>query len=136
MFVNLLFIQFLTSFLFNERLSATQKVDSDDFLDKSVGFMQGNLDKALALTEIADFLNYSVSHFSFRFKNKTSFSPIEYFNDLKIQKACQYLRFTELRVKEIAEKIDFEDAFYFSRLFTGVMGSSPRAYRNSFVKVK
>ncbi|HVS95503.1 MAG TPA: helix-turn-helix transcriptional regulator, partial [Puia sp.] len=55
--------------------------------------------------------------------------PIEYFNHLKIQKACQYLLHTELRIKEIACKLGFEDPFYFSRMFHKLMGMSPNQYR-------
>ena len=60
---------------------------------------------------------------------KTGFSPIEYFNHLKVQKACQYLLFTDLRVKEIADKLGIEDPYYFSRMFSKLMGMSPGTYR-------
>ena len=46
-----------------------------------------------------------------------------------MQKACQYLLFTELRIKEIAFRLGMDDAYYFSRLFSKVMGVSPKAYR-------
>ena len=48
---------------------------------------------------------------------------------LKVQKACQYLLFTDLRIKEIANKLGIEDQYYFSRMFTKIMGMSPVAYR-------
>jgi AraC-like DNA-binding protein len=91
--------------------------------------MQNNLDKTLPIGKIAQSVNLSPSHFSYLFKKKTGFSPIEYFNHLKVQKACQYLLLTELRMKEIAEKIGIEDPYYFSRMFTKVMGISPVNYR-------
>ena len=71
----------------------------------------------------------SVSHFTYLFKNKTGFTPIEYFNHLKIQQACQYLLFTELRVKEISYELGIDDPYYFTRIFTKVMGMSPNTYR-------
>jgi AraC-like DNA-binding protein len=45
--------------------------------------------------------------------------------------ACQYLHFTELRVKEIADKLGIEDPYYFTRLFTKLMSMSPNQYRSS-----
>jgi AraC-like DNA-binding protein len=39
------------------------------------------------------------------------------------------LRETDLSVKEIANRLGYEDQFYFSRLFKLVNGISPRAYR-------
>jgi AraC-like DNA-binding protein len=83
----------------------------------------------LTLEEIARQVNLSPSHFSFIFKKKTGFSPIEYFNHLKIQKACQYLLFTDLRIKEISSELGIDDQYYFSRLFTKVMGFAPNDYR-------
>ncbi|MBC7626240.1 MAG: helix-turn-helix transcriptional regulator [Ferruginibacter sp.] len=54
---------------------------------------------------------------------------MEYFNHLKIQKACQFLLFTKLRIKEISIELGIEDHYYFSRLFHKVMGVSPVCYR-------
>ena len=46
-----------------------------------------------------------------------------------MQKACQYLLLTDLRVNEIGEKLGIEDPYYFTRLFTKKMGVSPTQYR-------
>jgi AraC-like DNA-binding protein len=93
--------------------------------------MQDHIDKNLTLADLAGHVNYSASHYSFRFRHKTGFSPIEYFSHLKIQKACQYLQFTDLRIKEIACKVGLNDAYYFTRLFGKTMGFSPKEYRQS-----
>lgn len=42
---------------------------------------------------------------------------------------CQYLLFTRLRIKEISQELGIEDQYYFSRMFTKVMGISPNDYR-------
>ena len=55
---------------------------------------------------------------------------MEYVNHLKLQKACQYLMFTSMRIKEIAAQIGMFDPFYFSRFFKKQMGMSPKQYRN------
>jgi AraC-like DNA-binding protein len=104
-------------------------VHAADPVESSISFMQQNLAQLLSLEEIAQSVNFSASHYSAIFRKKTGFAPIEYFNHLKIQRACQYLHFTELRVKEIADKLGFEDPYYFSRLFTKLMGMSPNQYR-------
>ena len=91
--------------------------------------MNKKIDYMMSLEEIAKSVNLSSSHFSALFKKKTGFSPIEYYNHLKIQKACQYLLFTDLRVKEISYKLGINDPYYFSRLFSKVMGMAPNDYR-------
>lgn len=135
-YVNLLFLQFLSSFLFSDRFSVNLQNKTDSFLEKSICFMQDHVDKNLTLQDFAGHVNYSPSHYSLKFKNETGFSPIEYFNQLKIQKACQYLQFTDLRIKEIAFKIGIHDAYYFTRLFGKTMGFSPKDYRRSRAAIK
>ncbi|MBA4058419.1 MAG: AraC family transcriptional regulator, partial [Marivirga sp.] len=84
----------------------------------------------VTLESLASFVNLSLSHYSSIFRKKTGYSPIVYFNHLKIQHACQFLQFTSLRINEISGKLGIEDPYYFSRLFTKVMGISPLEYRN------
>ncbi|HSV11670.1 MAG TPA: AraC family transcriptional regulator [Hanamia sp.] len=128
-YVNMCLQYFLTSFIFNEHYNIADKKQSNDTINCSITFMQENIDKMLTLKSLSDCVHLSASHFSFLFRKKTGFSPIEHFNHLKVQKACQYLLFTDLRIKEIADKLGIEDPYYFSRMFTKIMGMSPAAYR-------
>lgn len=104
-------------------------LNNKDSTNQAIDFLSKSLDKVLTIDEISAAVNLSTSHFSYVFKKKTGYTPIEYFNHLKIQKACQYLLFTELRIKEIALELGIEDQYYFSRLFSKVMGLSPVEYR-------
>jgi len=128
-YVNMCLQYFLTSFIFNEHYNIADKKQSNDPINGSIAFMQENMDKMLTLKTLAECVHLSASHFSFLFRKKTGFSPVEHFNHLKVQKACQYLLFTDLRIKEIADKLGMEDPYYFSRMFTKIMGMSPSAYR-------
>jgi len=128
-YVNLCLLHFLSSFIFSENYSVAEKKQDVDTVNLSISYMQKHIDEMVTLQTMAQSVNLSVSHFSFLFRKKTGFSPIEYFNHLKVQKACQYLLFTDLRIKEIADKLGIEDPYYFSRMFTKVMGMSPAIYR-------
>lgn len=127
---NMSFWHFLVSIVYNTKLPGATKQNDKNEIDRAIDFLSERIDQILALEDIAAAVNLSVSHFSYVFKKKTGFSPIEYFNQLKIQKACQYLLFTDLRIKEIGDKIGFTDPFYFSRVFTKVMGMSPKEYKD------
>ena len=83
----------------------------------------------ITLEELAAHFKYSASHFSMLFQKETGSSPINYFLRLKIQKACQYIELTDLKLQDIATAIGFEEPAYFSRLFTKIMGMTPSAYR-------
>ena len=128
-YCNMCLGHFLTTMIYNDRYEPRSQVKNSDVLEKAIDFLSSNIGEMLTLNKMASAVNLSPSHFSFLFKRKMGFPPIEYFNHLKVQKACQYLLFTDLRVREIALELGIEDPYYFARMFTKVMGLSPKNYR-------
>jgi len=128
-YANTCLYHYLASFIYDDKFMLSEKKQEDDTVELSISYMQQNISQLLSLDELAKLVNFSTSHYSALFRKKTGFSPIEYFNHLKIQKACQFLHFTDLRVKEIADKLGIEDPYYFSRMFSKLMGVSPNQYR-------
>ena len=112
-----------------KQMAETFLNDSINTSNRAIKFMQENLSKTLSLDNIAQSAHLSVSFFSRKFKQETGYAPIEYFNHLRIQKACQLLHFSQLRINEVASEIGIDDPFYFSRLFKLQMGVSPVQYR-------
>lgn len=129
MCANMCLWHFFSVFLFNDKYDTSGNADNKDAIDLAIDFLSGHTGSTLSREEIAREVNLSPSHFSYLFKKKTGFSPMEYFNHLKVQKACQRLLFTKLRIKEISQEVGVEDQYYFSRMFTKVMGMSPNEYR-------
>ncbi|HRN56960.1 MAG TPA: AraC family transcriptional regulator [Agriterribacter sp.] len=129
MYANMCLWHFLTSVMYNEKYAPPGGKVVKDELNVAIDFMKRNISEVLTVEKIAAEANLSVSHFTFLFKKKTGFTPIEYFNHLKIQQACQYLLFTKLRIKEISYELGIDDPYYFTRMFTKVMGMSPNIYR-------
>lgn len=126
---NMCLSHYLATFIYPNSYHETRDLDHKDTNELAIDFFNKNLDRKLSLEEMAASVNLSPSHFSAVFKKKTGFTPVEYFNHLKVQKACQYLLFTQLRIKEIALEVGIDDQFYFTRMFTKVMGTSPNDYR-------
>lgn len=122
---------FLASFIYITQFRNKYMINhkEDIFIQKVNHFMKENIYNNLKLNDIAQYFNYSTSHFIFLFKKEFQESPISYFLKLKVQKACEYLELTNLKIIEISNCLGFEDPAYFSRLFKKIMGISPQKYR-------
>ena len=111
------------------RKVGNHKHDSD-VIESTIHFLEENIERRISLNEIAEYSGFSLSYLSAMFKERTGYSPLTYFNLLKIRKACELLNTTTMKLNQISFKLGFDDQFYFSRLFSKIMGVSPKAYRN------
>ena len=111
------------------REAAGCREEKTDIVAAAIHYMQENTEKKLNLEAIAAHTGYSVSHFSVLFRERTGYTPLNYLNQLKIQKACRLIDFTDMKINQVCHKIGIEDSYYFSRLFTKIMGISPGNYR-------
>jgi len=129
LFVNMSLCQFISYFIYNSKHFTSKQVDTNDCVDKAVLFMQENIYKNISLQKLASNYNYSPSRFSALFKQKTGYAPIDYFIQMKMQRASQKLDLTGDSVKAIAIEMGFDDPYYFTRRFTKIIGVSPTKYR-------
>ncbi|RYE59113.1 MAG: AraC family transcriptional regulator [Sphingobacteriales bacterium] len=128
-YVNMAFSHFLTSLIYGEKLYKGDTDVEKDMITRTIEFMNSHVEQKFRLSEFSEFAQLSGSHFSAIFKIKTGYSPVEYFNQLKIQKACHYLSFTDHSIKAIAKNLGINDQYYFTRVFTRLTGNSPSEYR-------
>lgn len=63
------------------------------------------------------------------FREELGMSPVAYRTHLRMETACNMLRYTESNISEIAEAVGYENVFVFSRVFRAEMGCPPSAYR-------
>jgi AraC-like DNA-binding protein len=129
-YINMCLWYFLSSFCYDVFFHGPTRKAEKDAIDNSIEFMQRNIERTLSVRELAVEAHISPSHYAALFKKKTGYPPLAYFNHIKVQKACQYLHFSNLQIKEIAYRVGICDPYYFSRFFSNMMGLSPLEYRN------
>ncbi len=128
-YVNQCLPHLLASFTHLSQFRLIKESGEKDPVTQSINFMLENLTKKLKLEKIATETGMSVSHFSRLFINRTGHSPIDYFIQLKIQRACRLIDNSGWTIADVSREMGFDDQFYFSRVFRKVMGMSPNEYR-------
>ena len=91
--------------------------------------LKENLYTTLSIDEICAKTSYSKTYLFRIFKANTGKTIMNYYIELKIQKAKQLLRENELSVMEISEKLAFSAPDYFSKTFKRITGFTPLAYK-------
>lgn len=130
--VNISLFDFISNFIYGREINPPG-LGSDKISD-SISFMKKNIHLKYSVLQLAQQQNLSVTHYSRMFRTKTGNSPNQYFSELKVQKSCQYLYFTDRSIKEICAELGFDDPYYFSRLFKKLMGVSPAKYKSQHRK--
>lgn len=112
-----------------EQEAVTCIISSQKYIQMSIEYMKENLYSQLCLEQLCKHVNLSKYYFIRSFKKATGSSPMAYFTQLKIQKACRLLIEDDLQVQHISENLGFSTPYYFSEQFKKVTGYSPKEYR-------
>lgn len=120
----------LSSFAFSSLYANGQDLEQNR-IEEAIHYMKTQIQSTLTLEEMAQHIQTSSSHFSSIFKNNTGHSPLNYFILLKMQEACRLLSLSGMSIKHIAFHLNYNDPYYFSRIFKKTIGLSPREYRQS-----
>lgn len=78
---------------------------------------------ALSLT-----LNYNSTYLSHVFKRKTGMTLQRYITHKKIEKALELLKYGNISIKQVGEKLGYETLQSFSKAFSRIMGYPPSHY--------
>jgi len=96
------------------------------------GFLERQYGRRVTLAELARRVHYSVPHFCRLFRRHFGTTPLDYHHRLRMHHASLLLRDRNLRIGEIAVRLGYEDACYFSRVFKKFFRVSPREMRLAF----
>jgi two-component system response regulator YesN len=91
-------------------------------------YIRHNPGKRLSLHEVAAVFNFSPNYLSQLFTKYGGEGFVEYITGVRIAAAKEMLIRGEGPIYEIAEKLGYESAFYFSKVFKKVTGISPREF--------
>lgn len=101
-------------------------------IDRARRIMREELYENPAPEQVARRVNMSYSWFRKMFRDYTNISPARYMQELRLQEACRLLSGTDMSIKEIAFRLNYGDASYFSNMFRRRLRMTPVEYRCRF----
>lgn len=97
--------------------------------EKARRYVVDHIESCINLQETAEHVGVSAGYLSTIFKREYNQSFVDFVNSTKIEYACRMLEANELMVMEIAYRLGFENAYYFSKVFRKYMRMSPTDYQ-------
>ncbi|PYI54364.1 helix-turn-helix domain-containing protein [Paenibacillus flagellatus] len=124
------FVRFFETFLGEAcRLVARKKEESHPVKRAVLDYLHRHYHEDISLETAADRLNMSAGYMSKLFKEQTGMNFSDYLNDLRMEKAKELLRDTDLKIQHIAEKVGYYNVNSFIRMFKKTIGVPPGEFR-------
>jgi AraC-like DNA-binding protein len=104
-----------------------------DGLTRAFRFIDQELGKDITLKQVAEAACLSPNYLSQLLKKQTGMAFVEWLTARRIEKAQELLAYSNLKVSDIAQKVGFDDAAYFTRRFRQRLNLSPLDYRRKML---
>lgn len=103
-------------------------------IDMALNWINENYHKNdLTMTLVANQVSLNYSYFSLAFKEHTGMSFVNYVKKIRIAKAKEILKTTELKIYEVAQKVGFQSPRLFAKSFKEEVGISPFDYSKKII---
>ena len=99
-------------------------------------YMEKHYMENITLGEISQEVSVSEKYICKIIKNETDKTFKELLGEIRIEKAVQLIKDTNLKNYEIAERVGFKDARYFGQLFKKIVGVTPREFKTNGMLIK
>lgn len=100
-------------------------------LEKGVEYLHNNLYREIDYKRPSELCGISYTYFKKLFIEKFGIPPVQYVNNIRLERSRELLLTNKYSVGEIAEICGFKNAYYFSKRFKEAYQLSPTDYKNS-----
>lgn len=104
--------------------------------NKLVNYMETNFSKPYTIEEFANDYGKSLSAFKREFSLNYEESPKKWVNLKRLELASKLLKYSELNISDICNKVGFSNLSYFIQLFKNRYGITPKSLQLDFLQQK
>jgi len=88
--------------------------------------------KPITLEIVGREAGFSTTYFSSLFKKETGRNFLEYLSQIRMEKAKELLKDTNLSIAMVCEKVGYSDLKHFTKSFRTATGIKPNEYRKLY----
>ncbi|KQY94492.1 AraC family transcriptional regulator [Paenibacillus sp. Root52] len=99
-------------------------------ISKIIEYIGQHYDQDITVKSMSRYVMMGENYVSALFKKKTGHTLIHYLHGVRMEKAAEYLRETNLPVQEIGYRVGFGSDNYFIKIFKRWTGCTPSQYRH------
>lgn len=98
--------------------------------------MQATAERPMPIPHLARLADLSEGCFRRLFRETAGCAPKAYYENLRLARAVVWLQSGQMKLADIAERLNYSSAFHFSRAFTKRYGRPPSGYRPGISQAK
>ncbi len=130
-YISELLISFIRGEENEKQFPQITKNNYDVMLGLIVDYMHENIGEKIRIKDLTDLSSFNKVTVTNLFKRSFGKGPIDYFIDMKIERAKLLLREKNYNITQISELLGYSSIHFFSRQFKIKTGMSPEEYSNS-----
>lgn len=100
-----------------------------DEIDTAILYINENYHKDLSMGMVANHVSLNYHYFSSLFNERAGMSFVDYLKRIRVGKAKELLRSTDLKIQDVALRVGYDNPKYFARIFREMTGVSPLEFK-------
>lgn len=111
-------------------LLANRESKMDRYFQNIVEYIENNYMKDMSLETLSEGIHISPSYINQILKKYLNKTFIQVLNEVRVNKASEYLLRGDMKIREVAEKVGFSSSAYFIKIFKEIKGVTPGQLRS------
>lgn len=112
----------------SKNIGTSNKYTGQDIVNEVVSFLRTNYREDISLSLISRKYFINSNYFSRIFKEIVGKSFNDYITGMRMSKACELMKNTDLNISHISRLVGYEEPKYFSKVFKKELGMAPSEY--------
>jgi two-component system response regulator YesN len=97
---------------------------------QAIAYLEENYPQNITLDALSGHVGLSKNHLCTLFRMETGENFVDYLHRIRIERAQELLKNTDLRISEVGLRVGYQDAKYFTKVFQKYQNCTPSEYRD------